>query len=226
MLPSRKRKTKFMICAAVALFVFIFVFYKIDRDIKPLLLALSQAEARIIATESINRTVKEELSKNVKYSDFINIKTDKNGDISAIELNTIEMNKFGNDVVLKVQEDMKFAGGRGIDIPLGAVTGSSIFSYYGPKIKVKILPVGNIAADFKSEVESAGINQTRYRVYICVNTSLQIVIPFGRDNINVASTIPIAETLIVGKVPSSYFNTSSGGINVPNVVPIPGPNEN
>lgn len=226
MLPSKRKKMfKFIIYVSLFMLFIFFVFYKIDKNIKPLLFAVSNAEVRIIATESINKIVKEELTKNVKYSDFVSIKTDRNGDISAIELNTVEMNKFGNNVALKLQEEMKFIGGRGVSIPFGVITGSSLLAYYGPRMNVKVYPLGNIITDFRSELESAGINQTRYRVYICVNTNLQILIPFGKDKVNVTSAIPIAETLIIGKVPSSYFNTNSSGVNIPNVVPIPSPGE-
>jgi sporulation protein YunB len=205
--------------------IFFLLLYKVDRDIKPLLFSVTNAEVRIITTESINKTVKDELSKNVKYSDFVSIKTDRNGDISAIELNTVEMNKFGNNIALRIQEEMKFIGGTGVSVPLGVLTGSSILAYYGPRMKIKVSPVGNITTDFKSELQSAGINQTRYRVYICVNTTLQVMIPLGKEKVDITSTIPIAETLIVGKVPASYFNTTPGDANVPNVVPIPTPGE-
>lgn len=220
MLRHRRKKIKLIIYIVIIFSVIIYVFYKIDNDIKPALFSVSNAEIKIIAVESINRVVKEELSKNIKYSDFVNVKTDKNGDISAIEMNTVEMNKFGSTVALRVQEEMKFIGGRGVKVPLGVVTGSNILSFYGPKINVKILPIGNVITDFKSELQSAGINQSRYRVYIIVNTTLQIIIPFGNEKMDVASTIPIAETLIVGKVPNSYFNTQ-GGYNIPGVVPVP-----
>lgn len=228
MLPRKIKKKWFRVlfCIAIVLIVFTIIFYKIDKDIRPVLSAVSNSEVRILATEAINKIVKEELSDNIKYSDFVSIKTDKNGDISAIEMNTIEMNKFGAKVALRVQEEMEFIGGRGVSIPLGVITNSSLLSYYGPKINVKVMPLGNVTTDFKSELQSAGINQCRYRVYISVSTNAQIMVPFGEEKVNVVSTIPIAETLIVGKVPSSYFSNESGGMNVPNVVPIPVPENN
>ncbi|KPU45338.1 sporulation protein YunB [Oxobacter pfennigii] len=223
MLPSKRRAIKGLVIF-FSFFVFIiFSFYTVDSQLKPTLIALSDSELRIAATEAISKTVKDELSKNIEYSDFVNVKTNNSGEIIAIELNTIEMNKFGNNVVLRVQDEMKFLGGKGISIPLGVLTKSSLLSYMGPKLKVDVIPTGNVMADFRSELESAGINQTRYRVFITISTSLQIVIPTVKERIDVVSTVPIAETLIVGKVPGSYFNTTPGGFNVPNIVPIPAP---
>ena len=207
MLPSKKRSLiKFSIYFFSIAIVFIIIFYKIDKDIKPVLIN----EVIRKATDTINMAVRQELSKNVKYSDFVVIKTDKNGDISVIELNTTEMNKFGNNVSLEIQEELKTMGARGIDIPLGVITGSSLLSYYGPKIKVDVLPIGYVKYDFVPELQSAGINQTRYCVNVIISTNMQIIIPMGKEIIDVTSKIPIAETLIVGKVPASYFNSQGG----------------
>ena len=223
MLPSKKRSLiKFSIYFFSIAIVFIIIFYKIDKDIKPVLIAVSNNEVRIKATDTINMAVRQELSKNVKYSDFVVIKTDKNGDISVIELNTTEMNKFGNNVSLEIQEELKTMGARGIDIPLGVITGSSLLSYYGPKIKVDVLPIGYVKYDFVPELQSAGINQTRYCVNIIISTNMQIIIPMGKEIIDVTSKIPIAETLIVGKVPASYFNSQgSQGAGSSFSIPIP-----
>lgn len=222
-ITARRKKSlkKLIICVLLALFVFVLVFLKIDKDIKPVLYSVSSSEIKILATESINRVVKEELTNNVKYSDLVDIKADSEGNITSIEMNTVEMNKLGADVALKVQDEMKFLGGRGVNIPLGVLTGSTILSSLGPNINVKTVPLGNVVTDFKSELQSAGINQSRYRVYITVNTELKVLIPFSDEKVNVASTIPIAETLIVGKVPYYYFNTQSEGTNMPNVFPVP-----
>lgn len=221
MLPRQKKKFKIFSCFFLIFLILLILFFKIDKDIKPVLFSVSGTEVRILATECINRVVKEELSNNVKYSDFVSVKTDTNGDISAIEMNTVEMNKFGANIALKVQEEMRFIGGRGISIPLGVITNSSLLSSFGPNINVKVQPMGNVVTDFKSELQSAGINQSRYRVYISINTNMQIMIPLGQEKINVVSIIPIAETLIVGKVPNMYYNTESGGDTVPNIIPMP-----
>lgn len=217
---------KVVICLLLLVFIFLLLFLKFDKDIRPVLFSVSSTEVKISATESINRIVKEELSGNIKYSDFVTVKADKDGVISAIEMNTVEMNKFGSNVALRVQDELKFIEGKGVDIPLGIITGSSLLSDLGPKINIKVMPLGNVITDFKSELESAGINQSRYRVFITVNAELQIIVPFGDNKMNVASTIPIAETLIVGKVPGAYFSTQSGGINVPSVVPMPSEDTN
>lgn len=223
MLPKNYKKFKPLIIITVVFILLIIIFFKVDRDIRPVLFATTNAEVRIIATEAINSVVKDELSKNIKYSDFVSVRTDNNGDITSIDLNTVEINKLGTNVALRVQEQLKSIGGKGVSIPLGIVTGSALFSYYGPRLNVKVSPVGNVACSFKSELQSAGVNQTRYMVSIDVNANLQVLIPLENEKINVESTVPIAETLIVGKVPSFYYNGTLDPQNSTRIIPIPTP---
>lgn len=223
MLPKIKKKYKPLIVLTIFFILFLLVFYKIDRDIRPVLYATTNAEVRIVATEAINNAVKDELSNNVKYSDFVSVRTDNNGDIAAIDLNTVEINKFGATVALKIQEKIKSIGGKGVSIPAGVITGSTLLAYYGPRMNIKVMPAGNVECSFKSELQSAGVNQTRYMVSIDVNTNLQVLIPLGNEKISVESTVPIAETLIVGKVPSFYYNGTYDSQNGIHVVPIPTP---
>ncbi|MCT4564495.1 MAG: sporulation protein YunB [Maledivibacter sp.] len=46
------------------------------------------------------------------------------------------------------------------------------------------------------------MNQTRHKIYLSVNT----IVPFISKTIEVKSTVPIAETIIVGRVPDNYTN--------------------
>lgn len=214
MLRRYSKFTKIMIYLSVVVFILVITFLKVEREIKPVFLAASDSEVRIAATECINGIIKDEMSNDSLYGKFVNIKNDNNGDIASIELNAVEMNKLGSNVALRVQKEMKTIGKRGIKIPLGVVTGSTLLSYWGPGINVKMVPVGYVTCKYESELQSAGINQTKYMVYIQVAATMRVLIPLAKDKTDVISTIPIAETLIVGKVPAIYANGSSGSSSV------------
>ena len=77
---------------------------------------------------------------------------------------------------------------------------------YGPQIDVKILPGGNVSAIFKTEFASSGINQTVYRVYLDVKSNISIATPFVAKTSEITSYISIAEVVIVGGVPQTYYN--------------------
>ncbi|SKA79584.1 sporulation protein YunB [Caloramator quimbayensis] len=202
----KNRKIK---SGVILLFIFIFIlfiFYKLDRELKPVMMALCDAEARIIATETINGTIREEFGNKISYDDIMNIKTDKDGNIVMIQANTVELNRIGSDIALSVQNRIQSIGARGVKIPLGLLAKNDLFAYYGPKITFKMQPVGSVVTSYRSEFQAAGINQTRHIVYLDVKSTIQVVIPLARNMVTVTSNIPIAESIIVGKVPNTYAN--------------------
>lgn len=211
--PLRKKRFKRLVVLSFIFFIFIFTFYKIDRDLKPLIMALCDAEARGIAMSTINETIRDEFGNKISYDDLMTIKTDKEGNVVMLQANTVELNRIGSDVALAVQKRIENTGVRGGAIPIGAVLKSDLIAYYGPKLKFKMKPVGYVTTSYRSEFQAAGINQTRHIIYIDVTTNVQVVIPTARNSISITSNVPIAESIIVGKVPNTYAEFGSGIIN-------------
>lgn len=211
--PLRKKRFKRLVILSFIFFIFIYTFYKIDRDLKPLIMALCDAEARGIAMSTINETIRDEFGNKISYDDLMTIKTDKEGNVVMLQANTVELNRIGSDVALAVQKRIENTGVRGGAIPIGAVLKSDLIAYYGPKLKFKMKPVGYVTTSYRSEFQAAGINQTRHIIYIDVTTNVQVVIPTARNSISITSNVPIAESIIVGKVPNTYAEFGSGIIN-------------
>ena len=91
-----------------------------------------------------------------------------------------------------------------VSIRLTTLLGSNIFSGTGPKISVKIQPIGSVKAAYISEFASAGINQTRHRIYLELSCDVYILMPSGSKRVSVAAQVVVSECLIVGVVPNSY----------------------
>ena len=94
-------------------------------------------------------------------------------------------------------------------MPIGQLTGVAFLAGLGPKIPVRIIPVGAVDTTPKIEFLEKGINQTFYRIYLDVRTSVRIVVPLVKSDVEVRSSIPIVEQWIVGEVPQVYLNWSS-----------------
>ena len=91
----------------------------------------------------------------------------------------------------------------------GNFTGNSFFAGRGPKIKVKVIPMGTVTTEFKTEFIEAGINQTRHRVYLGVECNMRVIAPFATEDIIVDNSVTVAETVLIGEVPEFYTNTKS-----------------
>lgn len=88
----------------------------------------------------------------------------------------------------------------------GSFTGISLLAGRGPGVKIKISSAGNVETDLKSEFISQGINQTLHRVYLQVKCEVSILTPFKNITKDITNQILIAENVIVGKIPSTYYN--------------------
>ncbi len=122
------------------------------------------------------------------------------------------MNKLAAEVALTVQQKMQKIGSEennNIRIPLGNILGSQLLAQYGPKVKVRVTTIGRVNVDFYTEFEQSGINQTRHKIYLQVNTQVKTVIPFTSQTIPVQSTVPIAETIIVARVAENIIKKIS-----------------
>jgi sporulation protein YunB len=185
--------------------------YTLDRIITPTVIAVANAEMRAKSMEIIYATILDEYSKQFKYEDVINVEKDNGGNITLLKADTLKMNKIANDVALNSQKQLRSLGSQGIKIPIGFILQNNILAYIGPRVSVKMQPIGYIETKYQSEFESAGINQTRQKIYVQVYAKLKIIIPMKSDSIEVKSEVPIAETIIVGKVPDTSINLDLKG---------------
>ncbi|SKC91597.1 sporulation protein YunB [Maledivibacter halophilus] len=123
-----------------------------------------------------------------------------------MQANTIMMNKLASEVALTIQTKIRSTETSSIKVPMGNIFGSQLLAQYGPKINIRVTPIGRVKVDFFTEFQESGINQTRHKIYLTVDTQVKTIIPFASTPIDVQSTVPIAETIIVGRVPDSFIN--------------------
>ena len=60
--------------------------------------------------------------------------------------------------------------------------------------------------DYESDFEEQGINQTKYKIYLKVKSTVRVLQPFSSKNISVENRILLGEMVILGDVPNSYVN--------------------
>lgn len=192
--------------------------YILNDVAMPTVIAVADAEMKSKALEIINKEILKEFSKQFNYDDVIHAEKDNSGNITMIKADTLKLNKIACDVAVNSQEKLNSIGTKGIKIPMGYIFKNNILAYLGPNITVKMEPIGSIEAKYISNFESAGINQTRHRIYVKVITDIKVIAPFKNSSITVSNEVPIAETIIVGKIPetSISLDLNSAGLKLSN----------
>jgi sporulation protein YunB len=174
-------------------------------------MTIANAEMRSKSMEIIYTSILDEYSKQFKYDEVINIEKDSEGNITLLKADTLKMNRIANDVALNSQRALKQLGSYGIKIPIGYIFQNNILASIGPKVSVKMQPIGYIETRYESQFESAGINQTRHKIYVQVYAKLKVIAGLKNDSIEVKGEVPIAETIIIGKVPDTSINMDLKG---------------
>jgi len=200
---NNKIKIKILIIIGIIMMNFTIFTYIFDKTVMPTVMAVADAEMRAKATEIVNRAIINEYSDQFNYDQVIRVDKDSQGNIVMLKADTLKMNKIACDVALESQKELMKLGEVGIKVPLGYITRNNILSYYGPKITIRMQPIGSVETKYSSEFESAGINQTRHKIYVKVKTTVRVIIPLKSNDIVVTNEVPIAETIIVGKTPNT-----------------------
>ena len=94
-----------------------------------------------------------------------------------------------------------------LGIPLGNLVIPELFSGKGPVIPVSIISIRNSDASFFSTFTEAGINQTLQRIIMDVCVDVSVLVLGRTDSFAVSSQVVVAETVIVGQVPDTFFHT-------------------
>lgn len=213
---SLKRKQK--ITKIFIIMVIAFSTVKIVLDaISPIFNALCEDKAKSIAT-IISNNEATNVMKDHTYDELFTIEKDKDGNITMIKSNMIQINEIISDVAVKIQNSINKRGSENIKISIGSFTGSKLLSGRGPGIPIKISSIGNVETDLRSEFSAQGINQTLHRVYLQVDCEVSILTPYNTISENVSNQVLLIENVIVGKIPNTYYNLD--GIDSSNVLDI------
>lgn len=191
----------------VALLILILTLTVFERSLKPTIRELAVVKARSAATEAVNKAIKEMLTDSVDYQELIYIEKDTSGRIVLMQPNIVRINKLASDTTLAINDSLKDLVDEQFFIPIGQVLGSQLLANYGPRIGVSIYPIGTVQTNVFDRFEEAGINQTRHRLYLDVQSQVKVVVPLITSNTKVTAKVPITETIIVGEVPRVYVNS-------------------
>jgi sporulation protein YunB len=203
---NRKKNAKWFILLILLIVVSFYSAAFTEKILKPNMAAIAEVKVKAMITQIVNDAVHEQFISESQVKELLTMKTDQEGNITYLQSNTIAMNRLATELTQTVQEQYKNMEPVDMRVPSGSIIGSQILSQIGPYINLKVQPIGMSRANFKTEFESMGINQTKYKVYLVMDSQARVLAPFSINNINVQNTILIAEAIIVGEVPNAYIN--------------------
>ena len=209
--PIKKRKSlkkvKIRFLIIIICTLIIFIFYSINKNLSPTIIAVADSELRARTLDIINTNIQTIYDEEFKDIDLVSVEKDSNDKIVMVKADTVRLNTLATKISLKGQDELEKMGKVGFKIPLGYVSKVSILSYLGPDIIVKMRQIGRVEVSYESIFESAGINQTRLKIYMNVKSTMQIILPFESRDLEVVNNVPVCETIIVGEIPRTILGS-------------------
>lgn len=214
--PKGKEKRRLMQIICIVLIGFTFAYF-IIQSIKPIMQQQCRNMAKSIATKVSNNEATEVMKK-YNYDDLLIVTKDENGNIKMVGTNVITVNEIISDIPVHIQEALEKSENNNFSIRLGSFLGSNLFAGRGPNVNIKMEVTGNLDTELKSEFVAAGINQTLHKIYLEIKCSVVILTPFETMEEQIVNQVLLAEGLIVGEVPNSYYNLE--GMNTDKAIDI------
>ncbi|MBE7030248.1 MAG: sporulation protein YunB [Ruminococcaceae bacterium] len=202
--PRRYRLSRvaliFLIVAA-ALYIPSSILFRLAPAVR----TLAGAEIEHLGVGIIEQAVSTRLGQSgVDYPSLTQTVTDQNGKVLSVSANVTAMNKIKSALTVDILNSLSAQEYMTLRLPLGILLDSELLSGIGPELQVPIVPYGTVQVDFRSEFLSAGINQTRHEIYLDVTAHMGALLPGGDAIAEVTTSVPVAQTLIVGGVPQLY----------------------
>ena len=168
-----------------------------------------ERECRVIARSTASKYANEACNKamqNLTYDDLCTIERDEDGRVRLVKMNVITINKLNSSIALEVQDKLNQSETSSFYIRWGTLTGSKILCGRGPKLEIIMNTIGDVTTKIESKFEETSINQTLHKIYIDINCNVSMITRFKDLDENIKSEILLAETVISGDAPESYYN--------------------
>ena len=90
---------------------------------------------------------------------------------------------------------------------LGMLLFPALLSGRGGNLPVRVVSLRSSNAEIGSSFTAAGINQTLHTVELQVSVEMLLLTPAGFLELTTETTVPLAQTVIVGSVPGTLIQT-------------------
>lgn len=200
-LSPRRRKIRKFFALFLALLILLTVYFElaVKHQLRDILIRDMQTLSQQAVTQAVDELLLSQ-SEKTKTCDI----TYDNGTVAAISTNAAYINSVKTFITDRAQRNIdELSHSQGISIRLGNFSGLVFLSNFGPDLHFSVDSSQTVSCEFQSSFEGAGVNQTVHHITITVTVDLLIYSPFKvGETVTTSSSYEIAQTVIVGAVPS------------------------
>ena len=143
----------------------------------------------------------------LRYDDLVRLERTADGSVAAAQIDLGEVNRMKSVILRELGDRLPDRVRQSVHVPLGNVLLPALLSGRGGSLPVRVVSLRSTNAELESELEQTGINQSLYRLALRVEVDLLLLTPAGLLSRQVTSTVPIAQTILLGDVPNLFCTT-------------------
>lgn len=194
----------------MVLSVFLALFFY-RRSMNPIILDIAQTRLKAETTLAINEALVVTLADVTDFSEFVTVEKNEQNDVVLLTANSALVNNLAHSTAIVTQNKISQLKSFEVEIPIGTLSGIPLLSELGKTVTVTVSPIGNVSCSFQSAFETAGINQTLHRIYIVVESRVDLIMPTSHMEVESKTPVLLCESVIVGKVPDTFLQ---GGLTL------------
>lgn len=183
-------------------------FFLLRSKYNDAIIELAETQVRNATSDLINDAIDRQIDNgHIQYDRIVYFEKDLNGRITALKTNMSEVNRLKTEILNLINDEILAVDTSDIGVPIGSLFLPEFFSGKGPAIPVQILSIRNSDGSFTSNFTEAGINQTLQQLIMQVSVDVAVLVLGETCSFTVSSQVVVAETIIVGQVPDTLFQT-------------------
>ena len=206
---KRKKGKKILIFLACVMIFAVFSVIYLNQKLDPLVCAAATPQIKAEMTRVINEAISEAMTG---YEEkLVSIRYGTDGKILSIETDSAKINLLRALVTEKINEKIKSYSEYTITISFSNIMDDEIVFGRFPswRIPASVEPNGSAETTVKSSLTSAGINQSLHKITLSVKVRITAMLLISTVDVETDTDICIAETVIIGEVPSVFLGKES-----------------
>lgn len=204
----RYRLRRFSFRVAIFLLVILIGFLLFRERYSVAIRSLAETQVKNATSDLINDAIDQQIiGGNIQYDRIVYFEKDLNGKITALKTNMSEVNRLKTAILNLINDEILSLDSTDLGIPIGNLILPELLPGRGPHIPVQIIAIRNSDANFLSNFTEAGINQTLQQLTMDICVDVTVLVLGKASSFTISSQVVVAETIIVGQVPDTYFQT-------------------
>ena len=95
------------------------------------------------------------------------------GELEMVQADSVKINLLMSQLAMNIQEEFSCNGRESSPVSFGTLIGSRVLSQSKPDMTITVMPLSVSSMDFRTEFETQGINQTKYKIYVILECQCQ-----------------------------------------------------